>query len=86
MMKKLIKTVAMVSLIFLFTACDDIDEKTKEFIKNEIKDSIENKIKESEEIKSLKSKIDILESKIDTLENLVKTQEKQKEQFNKMMN
>ena len=54
MMKKLIKTVAMVSLIFLFTACDDIDEKTKEFIKNEIKDSIENKIKESEEIKSLK--------------------------------
>jgi SMC interacting uncharacterized protein involved in chromosome segregation len=79
MMKKLIKTVAMVSLIFLFTACDDIDEKTKEFIKNEIKDSIENKIKESEEIKSLKSKID-------TLENLVKTQEKQKEQFNKMMN
>ena len=79
MMKKLIKTVAMVSLIFLFTACDDIDEKTKEFIKNEIKDSIENKIKESEEIKSLKSRID-------TLENLGKTQEKQKEQFNKMMN
>ena len=63
MMKKLIKTVAMVSLIFLFTGCD----------------YIENKIKESEEIKSLKSRID-------TLENLGKTQEKQKEQFNKMMN
>ncbi len=73
MMKKLIKTVAMVSLIFLFTGCGDIDEKTKEFIKNEVKESIENEIKD-------------LKSRIDTLENLGKTQEKQKEQFNKMMN
>lgn len=68
MMKKLIKTVAMVSLIFLFTGCE-----------KKIKESVEKNIKESEEIKSLKSRID-------TLENLGKTQEKQKEQFNNMMN
>lgn len=73
-MKNLIKIVAMMSIIFLFSGCNYIDNKIK------------SEIKESEEIKSLKSKIDDLESKITILENLVKTQEKQQNQFRNMMN
>lgn len=74
MMKNLIKIVAMLSFMFLFTGCDYIEDKIK------------SEIKESEEIKSLKSKIDNLESKIDNLENPMEKQKKQKKQKEQIRN
>lgn len=93
-MKKLIKTVAMVSVIFLFTGCNPVDkilesEKFKNLVDGKIKSEIDvqlNNISQNKEIEELKLKIGTLESKIGMLEELVKTQEKQQRQFKNMMN
>lgn len=101
-MKKLIKIVAMLSFMFLFTGCNPVDEileseKFKNLVDEKIKSEIDmqlNKFPNNEELEKLiasnisqAKEIDNLKLKVDTLESNIKNLEnKTKEQSEKVKN